>query len=267
MQVPPDYQKRTFNECDILGEFDRDDKGNVIVLQNEMGHYIDKQGRDVNERGYLKDPSSGDIVENMNNRTMFKKDDIDERGEIPAPFCVDKFNFNPNMVRGDLDYDRAGRPVFSKGMLDKQGKPVNKKGWLVDGQGNICDIHGRKKFDKKQLTAEGDFPRLFNLNGRRFDINDLCGQLNRDAHGNLIFKKNKKGQKVDNTGKLVNERGYLIDEAGNIVDKEKKKMFEKRFLKNGEFPKIFPFTKFNIKRVLGDFEMDPLGNPILEKGS
>jgi len=44
-------------------------------------------------------------------------------------------------------------------------------------------------------------------------------------------------------------------------------MFEKRFLKNGEFPKIFPFTKFNIKRVLGDFEMDPLGNPILDRGS
>jgi hypothetical protein len=43
-------------------------------------------------------------------------------------------------------------------------------------------------------------------------------------------------------------------------------MFEKRFLKNGEFPKIFPFTKFNIKRVQGSFEMDPLGNPILERG-
>lgn len=43
-------------------------------------------------------------------------------------------------------------------------------------------------------------------------------------------------------------------------------MFEKKYLKNGEFPKIFPFTKFNIKRVLGNFEMDPLGNPILDKG-
>jgi hypothetical protein len=82
----------------------------------------------------------------------------------------------------------------------------------------------------------------------------------------LIFKKNKKGQNVDSTGRLVNDRGYLIDEQGNIVDKERKKIFEKRFLKNGEFPKIFPFTKFNIKRVLGSFEMDPLGNPILDKG-
>jgi hypothetical protein len=58
----------------------------------------------------------------------------------------------------------------------------------------------------------------------------------------------------------------LIDEAGNIVDKERKKLFEKKHIKNGEFPKIFPFTKFNIKRIQGDFEMDPLGNPILDKG-
>ena len=32
VQVPPDSNKRTFNENDILGDFDRDEKGNVIVL-------------------------------------------------------------------------------------------------------------------------------------------------------------------------------------------------------------------------------------------
>ena len=32
-----------------------------------------------------------------------------------------------------------------------------------------------------------------------------------------------------------------------------------------EIPKIFPFKKFKIKNMLKDFEMDPLGNPILEK--
>lgn len=30
--VPPDSNKRTFNENDILGDFDRDEKGNVLVL-------------------------------------------------------------------------------------------------------------------------------------------------------------------------------------------------------------------------------------------
>jgi hypothetical protein len=121
------------------------------------------------------------VIENMQGRTMFKREELDERGEIPAPFCIEKYNFNPHMVRGDLDYDRAGRPIFAKGMVDKAGRSVNKKGWLVDSHGNVCDVHGRKKFDKHQLTSEGEFPRLFTLNGRRFDINDVCGQLNRDA--------------------------------------------------------------------------------------
>ena len=60
-------------------------------------------------------------------------------------------------------------------LLDKRGKLVNKKGWLIDEHGNICDQNGRKKFDKKQLTSDQDFPRLFNLNGRRYDIIDVCG--------------------------------------------------------------------------------------------
>jgi hypothetical protein len=35
--------------------------------------------------------------------------------------------------------------------------------------------------------------------------------------------------------------------------------------KNGEFPKIFTFSKFNVNSILGDFEMDPLGNPVLNR--
>ena len=49
-----------------------------------------------------------------------------------------------------------------------------------------------------------------------------------------------------------------------MVDKNGKKIFDKKYLsKDGEIPKIFPFTRFNMKNIQGDFEMDPLGNPIL----
>jgi len=58
----------------------------------------------------------------------------------------------------------------------------------------------------------------------------------------------------------------LIDYNGNIVDINGKKVFDKKYLSsNGDFPKIFPFTKFNVKNIQGEFEMDPMGNPILEK--
>lgn len=71
------------------------------------------------------------------------------------------------------------------------------------------------------------------------------------------------GLLVDNLGRRVNEKGYLIDDEGNIIDIHGKKLWDRKHLKNGEFPKIFAFTKFNIKNVLGDFEMNPVGDPMI----
>ena len=45
---------------------------------------------------------------------MFDKKDIDERGEVPAPYCVEKYNFNPFTIRGDFEFDRVGKPIISK---------------------------------------------------------------------------------------------------------------------------------------------------------
>ena len=42
-------------------------------------------------------------------------------------------------------------------------------------------------------------------------------------------------------------------------------MFVKEHLKNGEFPKFFLFTKFNIDNISGDYEKSPLSEPILSK--
>lgn len=110
---------------------------------------------------------------------MFDKDEMDERGEIPAPFCVEKHNFNPHNIRGDFEHDQSGKPIINKNkrgeIVDKKGRKVNKKGWLVDDFGNLVDKNGRKKFDKKQLTPEGDLPKLYNYSGRRFDVADIIG--------------------------------------------------------------------------------------------
>jgi hypothetical protein len=115
------------------------------------------------------------------------------------------------------------------------------------------------------MTADGDLPKLFNYNGRRFDINDVIGQVEKDAKGEMIPQKNKKGQLVDKQGRLINSKGYLVDAQGNVIDKDGRQIFESKHLLEDEIPKIFPFTKFNIKNILGDFEMDPVGNPILDK--
>lgn len=64
----------------------------------------------------------------------------------------------------------------SKGrFVDKRGNRVSQRGYRIDGNGDLIDNYGRKKFDKTQMTGDGDLPKLFNYNGRRFDINDVIG--------------------------------------------------------------------------------------------
>jgi hypothetical protein len=54
----------------------------------------------------------------------------------------------------------------------------------------------------------------------------------------------------------VNDRGYLINDNGDIINKGNKIIFDKSQLKNGEIPKIFPYTRFNINMIKGNYEED-----------
>ena len=104
VEMPPNADNRTFNVNDILGELDRDNRGNIIVLEDNQGYNVDKTGQLTNIRGYLTNPLSGEILENHTNQKMFDAADIDDKGEVPAPFCIEKFNFNPHDLMGDLDF-------------------------------------------------------------------------------------------------------------------------------------------------------------------
>ena len=275
IEIPPNQDHRTFNVNDILGELDRDEKGNIIVPQDNDGNTVDKTGKPTNTRGYLIDPRTGDVIENRTSQVMFDANDLDERGELPAPFCVEKYNFNPHDLMGDLDYDFDSKTNTAVPMplktqqgffVDKKGRRINKHGWLVMGnQGHIVDRKATKKFDRKQLEDQ-DLPKLFNYSGKRFDIQDLIGVFDKDNAGSIMPTRSKDGTHlVDNLGRRVNQKGYLVDNDGNVIDKNGKRIWKAKELKHGEFPKIFLFTKFNIANITSDFEMSPLTDPILEK--
>jgi hypothetical protein len=83
----------------------------------------------------LVNPKTGDVIENISFQKMFGGGDLDDRGELPGPFCIEKHNFNAHWIMGDFDYTEDGRPKVLKnnqGMLvDKRGRPVNQNGWYV----------------------------------------------------------------------------------------------------------------------------------------
>jgi hypothetical protein len=222
----------------------------------------------VNPRGYLVDPKNNDVIENMTGQPMFRSDEIDERGELPAPFAIEKYNFNPHKLMGDFDY-QDGKPILMKTSqgfyIDKKARRVNKHGWFSQpGKGDLLDKDGRKKFDKRQTNDE-DIHKLFNYQGKRFDIKDVMGQFDKDQLGNIVPKDAGNGKLVDNLGRLVNDKGYLTDEQGNIIDVNRKQIWKRTDLKSNEFPKIFPFTKFNMARIQGDLDVGANGQPILKK--
>jgi hypothetical protein len=55
----------------------------------------------------------------------------------------------------------------------------------------------------------------------------------------------------------VNNKGYIVNDRGDICSRSGPVLFNKDMLRNGEFPKFFPFSRFNIKTIQGDFKLDP----------
>ena len=51
-------------------------------------HFFDKEGKPTNERGYLIDPKTGDVINNMNGEKMFSAKDLDEKGEVLASMAL-----------------------------------------------------------------------------------------------------------------------------------------------------------------------------------
>jgi len=63
----------------------------------------------------------------------------------------------------------------------------------------------------------------------------------------------------DISGHLVNERGYLVNSEGDILNRQGFVLFRYCELKAGEFPKIFKFSKLDMKHITGHFKRDPNG--------
>lgn len=100
--------------------------------------------------GYLVD-AAGNIIDHKG-RLMFPKADLDEQNQIPLPFGVERFNFNPFDLQGDLAWKKPTDPhSFTKAtkngrLIDSKGRQINKAGFLIDSDGNILNRHGDIRF-------------------------------------------------------------------------------------------------------------------------
>jgi len=93
---------------------------------------------------------------------MFDKKQI-SHDEIPKIFPFTKFNIKN--VLGDFEMDPLGNPILDRdssgNFIDRAGRRVNSKGYLIDKDGNVINKNGKKMFDKNLLDNEGDIPKVF----------------------------------------------------------------------------------------------------------
>ena len=59
------------------------------------------------------------------------------------------------LVKTDLEVGKKG------GLLDRDGKKINQRGYFLDAKGNIVDNKGGICFVKKLISKDGNLPLVF----------------------------------------------------------------------------------------------------------
>ena len=139
--------QRSFNINEIMGNFERDWSGQIVNREHVLrqNHFRDREGMVVNEKGYLIDATTGDVRSRYTFEVVFKNHEITcrTRCDLPLPYRLESYNFNPHHCFGNFDFDDKQNPIILKDKngirIDKNLRHVNSVGWLIDKYGNIVD--------------------------------------------------------------------------------------------------------------------------------
>jgi len=166
---------RTFNVHDIIADNKKEEVNNI------------------NQMGYLVDPVSHDVYNTQSRQVVFTGGRLSNKGEIPHPYRVEKYNFNPFEMQGSLQIDKdikSFKKIYNKqgDLTDNKGKLINLQGFLIDpnGSGALVDIHDNVKFNHTLLGPESRLPYLLNYPGESFEIVDVMGIFDRNKQTNEL---------------------------------------------------------------------------------
>ena len=70
----------------------------IPIWNPSLGIYTDKNGKQVNQKGYLTD-QDGDVI-NHSGDLVFEKEEMQPNGELPLIFALERHNFNPFDILG-----------------------------------------------------------------------------------------------------------------------------------------------------------------------
>ena len=151
---------------------------------------------------------------------------------VTIPPNSEKKTFNINDIQGDLDRNEKGKLNIKESQdgekIDKQERKVNRKGYLVDENGNIIESQSKHvMFKINELDEDGEIPSPLREERYNFNVFDVKGNAQVDKDGKPVLKTNKEGHLVDQEGREVNSKGLLVNDKGDLVNKNKRKVLDK----------------------------------------
>jgi len=83
---------------------------NSPVQKKPKSALTDNSGKPINAKGYRINPKTGDVIHNrIPNKKMFNAKDLTPVGEIPAPYNVYRYGFNPFELQGYLKFSEPDK--------------------------------------------------------------------------------------------------------------------------------------------------------------
>jgi hypothetical protein len=169
LPLPLSMHKFNFNANDIMGNLDVD--LTPKCPQRDMNK------RRINKFNFLAS-ENGHII-NRNKRKILDKAYLDKNGDFPTLLNYKGKKFHIKDVTGLLLRDiQTGEPVMKKDKFnskywDRKGRQVNKRGYLIDMDGNVVNTKNNKLFDVKGLLKDGEIPKIFSFT--KFNQKEVTG--------------------------------------------------------------------------------------------
>lgn len=82
---------------------------------------------------------------------------------------------------------------------------MNRKGYLIDGDGNVINKHGRLMFEKQLLDNEGDIPKVFRTGLLKSDtassLSRLMSEIGKNQLSDFDQEEGKLGGQLKGAGR------------------------------------------------------------------